>query len=340
MGKIEKIPTNVFTGLLGVGKTTALLDLLSRKPGSERWAILVNEFGEVPIDQAAFEGPGDRSVFVREVAGGCLCCTAGVPLQVAVALLVRRARPDRLLVEMSGIGHIGLVLRSLREGRLSETLDLRSTFTLVDPRDAADTEIRSSRTFLDQVHLADVILPAKADLSDREDLREMLRWARGLFPPKRLVAEDASGGIDPAWLDFDIDPSRVPLFPDLHAHGKEDRAPPTDPLPDPVPGEPVRAESEGFDRHACGWIFSPEDTFDPDRLLECVAGAGAVERLKGVFRVGGEWIAVDRAGEDVHSRPTAYCRDSRVEVIASEPPDWDAFEQELLSCLRPRNVLT
>ena len=49
MSDLRDIPTNLFTGLLGVGKTTSILDLIARKPGSDRWAILVNEFGELGI---------------------------------------------------------------------------------------------------------------------------------------------------------------------------------------------------------------------------------------------------------------------------------------------------
>ena len=53
---LQAVPTNVITGFLGVGKTTAILNLLKNKPDNERWAVLVNEFGEIGVDGSLFEG--------------------------------------------------------------------------------------------------------------------------------------------------------------------------------------------------------------------------------------------------------------------------------------------
>lgn len=75
---ISAIPTNIITGFLGVGKSTAILYLLKNKPDNERWAVLVNEFGEIGVDGSLFQGQHDQEqgVFIREVPGGCMCCAA------------------------------------------------------------------------------------------------------------------------------------------------------------------------------------------------------------------------------------------------------------------------
>ena len=83
---IRAIPTNIITGFLGVGKTTAIMQLLKTKPENERWAVLVNEFGEVGVDGSLLK-PEDKSsqdVFISEVPGGCMCCAAGLPMQIAL----------------------------------------------------------------------------------------------------------------------------------------------------------------------------------------------------------------------------------------------------------------
>jgi G3E family GTPase len=95
---------------LGVGKTTAILDLLSQKPEDENWAVLVNEFGQIGIDGAIFKTAGAT---VSEIPGGGLCCAVGLPFQVAINRLVKETRPDRLLIEPSGIGHPGKVIEML-----------------------------------------------------------------------------------------------------------------------------------------------------------------------------------------------------------------------------------
>ena len=88
--RITAVPTNIITGFLGVGKTSAILHLLRYKPDNERWAVLVNEFGEIGVDGSLLQGRHAEAngVFVREVPGGCMCCTAGLPMQIALNQLL------------------------------------------------------------------------------------------------------------------------------------------------------------------------------------------------------------------------------------------------------------
>ena len=79
-------------------------------------------------------------------------------------------------------------------------------------------------------------------------------------------------------------------------------------------------------------MFDAADIFDEGKLLALLAGTKEVSRLKGVFHVADEWIAVNRTGTAVSVSPTAYRRDSRVEVFA-ESLDWNTFEQQLMACL-------
>ena len=111
------------------------------------------------------------------------------------------------------------------------------------------------------------------------------------------MATTTQGKLDLAWLDHCADPLRAPLFPEAHAdhHAHEQLVALSPPL---APGRPVRKENDGDDFHACGWIFSPEDVFDADRLLELMCGGYAARRVKGVFRVAAdEWVLVNRSGE-------------------------------------------
>ncbi len=98
------VPTNIITGFLGVGKTSAILNLMANKPENERWAVLVNEFGEIGVDGSLVQGQQseEQQVFIREVPGGCMCCAAGLPMQIALNQLLNEAKPDRLLIEPTG----------------------------------------------------------------------------------------------------------------------------------------------------------------------------------------------------------------------------------------------
>lgn len=82
---LREIPTHLIGGPLGAGKTSLIRSLLAQKPAGERWAVLVNEFGEIGLDAALLATDVD-GVAIGEVAGGCLCCVNGVPFQVGLSV--------------------------------------------------------------------------------------------------------------------------------------------------------------------------------------------------------------------------------------------------------------
>ncbi|MDN3517933.1 GTP-binding protein [Aquisalimonas lutea] len=329
--KITNVPTNLITGFLGVGKTTAVRSLLERAPAGQRWAVLVNEFGEVAVDQAAVADPAAATV--RELPGGCLCCTLGAPLRVTLARLLREARPDRLLIEPTGVGHPARVLDVLREEGFAEALDVRATVCLVDPRRLQEPKVTRHETFRDQVELADVLIGNKADLCSEAELAHFRGWAAEQFPPKARVATTRDGALDPAWLDARADPERKALFPGAHEHGHDHGHEPAA-VAQPLPGQPVRRRNTGQGLDACGWLFHPQDGFDRDRLAEALRGIESADRVKGVFRCGDDWLLFDRAEGALSVRASAWRSDSRVECIAraDRAPDWDAVESALLAC--------
>ena len=111
--EIKPIPVNLISGSLGVGKTTTINYLLEHRPEGEKWAVLVNEYGMVGLDAALMDCPDaadqSDSIQVREVAGGCICCSAGLMFEVSLALLLKE-EPDRLLIEPTGLAAVSGIL--------------------------------------------------------------------------------------------------------------------------------------------------------------------------------------------------------------------------------------
>ncbi|QEL20386.1 CobW family GTP-binding protein [Limnoglobus roseus] len=320
-----RIPTNVVTGFLGVGKTTAILDLLARKADGERWAVLVNEYGEVSIDHALLEGGGGDGVTVREVAGGCVCCATAPYLQVALHLLLTEAKPHRLIVETTGLGHPGALLEKLRAG-YSDRLNVRATVTVVSPDDFTTPGMLENPVFREQVELADVLVLNKLDRADENVVATFQQWANGLEPPKQLIAATQSGRLEREWLDLGGSPPSLRMVEvpsEVVAISTTQVA---------EPSRPLRFESAGSPP-ACGWVFSPDDVFDEYRLLRFLGQLSGTTRLKGVFRTEGEWVAINRVGTSMTVTPTNYRRDSRVEVFA-DGAEWERIERGLLDCLR------
>ena len=199
------IPVNLFTGFLNVGKTTAIAELLKRKPAAERWAVLQNEFGVATLDGAGMDEA--EGVTIREIGGGCVCCAAAPYLPVALHLLLIESQPERLIIETSGLGHPLRVLDTLREN-YADRLEVRATIHFVDP--SVFPAMQKNEVFLAQVRMADVLAFNKQDAASPELVREFQEWANALRPEKALIAATSYGRLEPEWLDLPSDPDRVP----------------------------------------------------------------------------------------------------------------------------------
>lgn len=144
--------------------------------------MLVNEFGEVGVDGALLAA---QSVIVQEVAGGCLCCVAAPAFTTGLNRLIRQHRPDRILIEPSGLGHPAQVLDTLTGPLYGTVLEVRATLCLMDARHLASPRHREHPNFQDQIHLADVLIANKRDLYAAEDFNAFEQFAASLRPPKK-----------------------------------------------------------------------------------------------------------------------------------------------------------
>jgi len=324
-----KTPVNIITGFLGVGKTTAIKHILANKPANERWAIIINEFGAVSIDHTAIDE--QDGLVIKEVAGGCICCTANVPMQVTLTSIFRNQKPVRILIERPGMGHPASILDLLQSKYLKNILEIRATICLVDPRRWADANVRLHETFQDQINLADVLVANKADLVGEELAEKFKLWAKSLFPPKLLVETVANGKINVDWLDIEPFVGRKAEFPQAHSHEHHHQAEET--LEIPETGKPIKKLSKGLGMYSCGWIFSPDEVFSLPNLRQFFSTLQGLDRAKGVFRIGKDWVLINAVDGEFSVQYIAYRRDSRIELIANYDLDWMVFEVKLKECL-------
>ena len=133
---LQHIPTHVICGALGTGKTSVLHSLMAQRPHHERWAVLINEFGDIGLDSALLDG-NQEGVSFTEVAGGCVCCVNGVPFQVGLVQLLRKAKPDRLFIEPSGLGHPLQLLEQLRDVTWLGVLAVQPVVLVLDAQKTA-----------------------------------------------------------------------------------------------------------------------------------------------------------------------------------------------------------
>lgn len=343
----KRVPVNLITGFLGVGKTTAIRKLLADKPTDQYWAVLVNEFGEVGIDGPAIAAAGD-ALNVVEVPGGCICCTTSPMLRVSLTKLLRQRRPDRLLIEPSGLGHPAGIIDVLRDPYLAAALEVRATVTLVDPRQLDDTRYTSHEIWRDQIALADVLVANKCDRADAFHVDRFLAMAAAMFPPKLAVRTTSQGELDPALLDLareEDSAAQSALKPDLSPRPRALAATDVTETTPPADGQPeVKQRSEG-EQASCGWHWAPQVRFSAERLAQLfeqlqdhpALGLPPVSRGKGVFHTDHGWLLFNWVGGETSAVEIAWRRDSRAEIIVAESePDWARFQTALYNCVSAR----
>jgi len=295
---VSRVPFHVVGGFLGAGKTTTLTRLLAARAHLERAAVVVNDVGEAGIDEALL---GD-GLQVRNIPGGCVCCTAPAGLVEAVSTLLDTVRPDRIYVEPSGLAHPHDVVDMLGRGPLAGRVERGASLLLLDPG-AVPPEPRLTEL----LEGADVVVLNRLDLAPEGALDAARTRLAKVWPPPIRVIETSHGVLPADVLDvLAQSPSPEGHGHDHdHGHGHDH-------------GRHHAAESSTDGFEARSWSAPAEQVHRLD-VVRAVAADPEVVRLKGLFRTDLGWFRVDRAGGVVHLEPTAWRRDSRVDVIAREP---------------------
>ena len=179
----EKIPVTVLTGYLGAGKTTLLNRILS-EPHGKKFAVIVNEFGEIGIDNDLIVN-ADEEIF--EMNNGCICCTVRGDLIAALTSLAdKRAAGqlqfDRVIIETTGVANPGPVAQTFfMDEQVAAHYMLDAVLTVVDAKHGMqqlDVQEEAQR----QVGFADRILLSKTDLVDENEVDRLTTRIRNINP--------------------------------------------------------------------------------------------------------------------------------------------------------------
>jgi len=179
----EKIPVTVLTGYLGAGKTTLLNRILS-EPHGKKYAVIVNEFGEIGIDNELIVG-ADEEVF--EMNNGCICCTVrGDLIRIIDGLMRRKGKFDAIIVETTGLADPAPVAQTFFvDENVGNKTRLDAVVTVADAKWLRD-RLRDAPEAKNQIAFADVILINKTDLVSAEELREVEARIRAINPYAKL----------------------------------------------------------------------------------------------------------------------------------------------------------
>jgi G3E family GTPase len=317
---LQNIPTHVIAGPLGAGKTSLIKHLLAQRPAGERWAVLINEFGQIGLDAALLTQDVD-GIALGEVAGGCLCCVNGAPFQIGLGRLLRKARPDRLFIEPSGLGHPAQLLRQLSEAPWQGVLSVQPCVLVLDAQ-ALATGKRLPASQQEALDSAGLLLMNKSEGLDEVDRRRIaaqlpartLYWTQqAVMPLSELpgLATQAVAGVD----NFSV-PKGLAQIPAIWS--------------DPV--LPICLSQEQEDGWSVGWRWHPGQTFDAALVGRWLANLDW-RRAKLVIHSVEGWMSANAVDNSVLEwKPSEWRQDSRIELIFGELQDVEVLQRGLIGC--------
>lgn len=174
--KIRRTRVLIVSGLTGNGKTSFINLLLRRKPRTNSWGVLQNDFGQTHVDKSSDDG-----VVLDQLLGGCACCTI-VPVRTALTRLLRRPKPSLVIVELSTLG-LPLVLAQLLWANYANVVETGPTVMLVQTAKHT-VSWEGSEWYRQQLEQADLLLMLGG--SDEEQA-QISTWVSESFPLKRVV---------------------------------------------------------------------------------------------------------------------------------------------------------
>jgi G3E family GTPase len=317
---LQNIPTHVIAGPLGAGKTSLIKHLLLQRPIGERWAVLINEFGQIGLDAALLTQDAD-GIALGEVAGGCLCCVNGAPFQIGLGRLLRKARPDRLFIEPSGLGHPAQLLRQLSEAPWAGVLAVQPSVLVLDAQALAVGKPlpESQQAALSSAGLLLLNKSEGLDGNDRQRIAEQLPdrnvyWTQlAQLPLNELPGYrvQAVAGVD----NF-IVPKGLAQMPAIWT--------------DPALPICLSQQQEGL--WSIGWRWHPSQTFDAARVGKWLHSL-AWRRAKLIIHSVDGWVSANALDNSpLQWQPSEWRQDSRIELIFSEPQEIDSLQSALADC--------
>ena len=317
---LQNIPTHVIAGPLGAGKTSLIKHLLTQRPVDERWAVLINEFGQIGLDAALLTSDAD-GIALGEVAGGCLCCVNGAPFQIGLGRLLRKAKPDRLFIEPSGLGHPARLLEQLSEAPWVGVLAVQPCVLVLDAQAlAAGKPLPAAQQ--ETLNSAGLLVLNKAEDLDADDRQRIaaqllprpLYWTQhAQLPLSHLPGLQAQAL---AGVDNFIVPKGLAQLPAIW----------TD------PALPICLSQEQEGGWSIGWRWHPSQRFDVARIglwLESLSW----RRAKLVIHSVDGWVSANALDNSVLEwKPSEWRQDSRIELIFNEPQEVDSLQNALADC--------
>lgn len=319
------IPVHIISGFLGAGKTTLLKKLLLQKPETEKWAVLMNEFGQIGVDQQML--PQDQGFAVQELLGGCLCCSSQLPMQIALSRLLSEVKPDRLFIEPTGLGHPGQLLEQLTEPHWHPHLSMRALVTVVDGSRLHDSDWTAQNLYADQLKAAQIIVVSHADSMSNADHLALKDLQQVYLPYQQQWLYSENGELNLTQIDQAYIGSPRKIQPLLRIQQQQAGTVSTE-----IKQLPYHYVESAQGYSVAGWKLPKRWVFDFLDLLDLLCEQKDWLRIKGIFHTNQGWKTFNFNPEQFNYQSCEEGIDNRVEIIYQSEREWLEFENQLMQC--------
>ena len=370
---LQNIPCTLVTGFLGSGKTTLINQLIATKPTDERWALLINEFGRIGVDgallassQATESAKNDNDIAIREVSGGCICCSSQLPLQIALSRLLSDHHPKRLLIEPTGLAHPRELLKQLSAPHWQTALKMQAVITVLNALQWQTDKYRNHEGFQAHIRDADVLVINRYAQLSTDEKQALQTWIEKLNTQVFIVwaesdnqtaTNDISTLTDySAALNAQLSkpsfiisnqkrvniaelPKNVTDLKLLSNHSPFNKS--NDIEADSDIELPYRYHEQQQDIILAGWRLPAHYVFNADKLQNWLLKLPNWQRIKGVIHTSDGWLQMNFTPDSLTTSAVSAQLDSRLEVILQEGTeqedmidakiDWEAYDRELMA---------
>lgn len=321
----QAVPTHIISGFLGAGKTTLLQHLLTQKPEHEVWAVLMNEFGQIGVDQQLITQ--QQGYAVKELLGGCLCCSSQLPMQIALSRLLTESKPDRLFIEPTGLGHPTQLLEQLIEVHWQSSLSMRALVIVIDGSRLHDQSWVQQNLYTDQLKAAQIVVLSHIDCMTEADHQAFFALKEEYQAYVQFWIEAENGLVDIEQLDVIQQPLNRKIQPLLKLQKTQSMAEQQAEIKQ-LPYHYVET-AQGYT--VAGWKLPKRWQFNFYDLLDVLCSQKDWVRIKGIFNTDQGWKTFNFNPQQFNYKSSEESIDNRVEVIVQTQQDWATFEAQLLA---------
>ena len=359
------------TGFLGSGKTTLINQLIASKPTDERWALLINEFGRIGIDGALLASSqatdsAKNNIAIREVNGGCICCTSQLPLQIALSRLLSDHHPKRLLIEPTGLAHPRELIQQLSAPHWQTALKMQAVITVLNALQWQTDKYRNHEGFQAHVRDTDVLVINRYTQLSTDEKQTLQTWIAKLNAQVFIIwaeSDNQTATNDISVLTDYPTVLNAQLSKPSFVISQQQRVNITEPSKTIVSLKPLsnhfpfktsndieadshielpyRYHEQQQDIILAGWRLPENYVFNADKLQDWLLKLPNWQRIKGVIHTSDGWLQINFTPDSLTTSTVSAQVDSRLEIILQEGTkqedmidseiDWEAYDRELMS---------